>query len=288
MSSGVALKTKFLSGAASAALALGMSAPAYAQSRPEPTALPNWNGFYLGAHAGAAFGHGKSTTNSDCNAATSPPGYFCTTAGGTGNAAAVNAVGTGKISDTGFNGGFQAGYNWQANQAVFGVEFDIGMFGLKGTRQATGAFVETGGPGGAALAGIPFTVGSTFETNWLATYRGRLGWAQDNLLFYVTGGGAVTRLKNSLSFSDTFIAPPGAQASGSGSATKNGWVLGAGIEWMLSRNWTVKAEYLHVDFGSISSSGTITNASLPGYSQGISTSTKLDADIVRLGLNYKF
>jgi outer membrane immunogenic protein len=283
---GDALKTKLLSGVASAALVLGLSAPAYAQSRTTPAIAPNWSGFYLGAHAGAAFGHAKAATSSDCSLTGFPPAYYCSPTSGAGNAAAVNAAGTGKISDTAFNGGFQAGYNWQANQAVFGVEFDIGTFGLKGSRQGSGLYPVNSALG---LGGAAYTVGSTFETNWLATYRARLGWAQHNWLLYVTGGGAVTRLKNSLSFSDTFSAPPGASASGSASATKHGWVLGAGIEWMLTKNWTVKTEYLHVDFGHVTSAGTISNPGVgAGYAQGISTSTKLDADIVRLGLNYKF
>ncbi len=31
--------------------------------------------------------------------------------------------------------------------------------------------------------------------------------------------------------------------------TLTGWTLGAGIEYMLGTNWTIKVEYLHFDFG---------------------------------------
>lgn len=270
------MKSKLLSGAASAALMLGVGAPANAQSP-----AINWTGFYAGVHAGAAWGHANAATSNDCS---NPifPGYFCTPTAGGANAAAVNADGTGKMRGTGFNGGIQAGYNWQASQFVFGVEGDIGLFRLRGSRQGGGAYPEsvTVSPADSYL------VGSSFETDWLATYRGRLGWAVDNWLVYVTGGGAVTRLQTSLSFSDDNVG--GARANGSSSTTKNGWVLGGGIEWMLSQNWTVKAEYLHVDFGSVTAAASISMPGSPGYAQGISTSTKLDADIVRFGLNYKF
>lgn len=279
---GVALKSKLLSGAASAAVALGMSAPAYAQSRTTPAALPSWSGFYLGAHAGVAWGRADAATSSDCGTA-APLGYYCRGGAGGANATAVDASGSGKLSDTGFNGGFQAGYNWQASQFVFGVEADIGLFRLHGSRYGSGPYLV--GTGGVPVLGQSYVVGSSFETDWLATYRGRLGWANDNWLLYVTGGGAATRLQMTSSFADTL----GGGATGSASATKNGWVIGGGIEWMLSQNWTVKAEYLHVDFGGLSSSATITSSAYPGYAQGISTSTKkLNADIARFGLNYKF
>lgn len=276
---GVTLKSKLLSGAASAALMLSAGAPALAQS---PTI--NWTGFYTGVHAGAAWGHANAATSNDCSAPIIP-GYFCSPTAGAANAAAVSASGTGKMSETGFNGGFQAGYNWQASQFVFGVEGDIGFFRLNGSRQHGGAY-----PVGGFVVVSPadsYLMGSSFETDWLATYRGRLGWTVDNVLFYVTGGGASTRLQTSLSFSDNNFGG-GASANGSTSKIKNGWVVGGGIEWMMNQSWTVRAEYLHVDFGRVTTSTSITLGAGAGYSQGISTSTKFDADIVRLGLNYKF
>ena len=58
-------------------------------------------------------------------------------------------------------------------------------------------------------------------------------------------------------------------------------------EWALNRNWSVKAEYLFVKFGSINASGTVTGTAI-GYGSAISTSTDLTASIARAGVNYKF
>jgi len=68
---------------------------------------------------------------------------------------------------------------------------------------------------------------------------------------------------------------------------KLGWTAGGGLEWALTRNWSVKAEYLFVKFGSINASGTVIGTAA-GYGSAISTSTDLTANIARAGVNYKF
>ena len=68
-----------------------------------------------------------------------------------------------------------------------------------------------------------------------------------------------------------------------------GWAVGGGLEWMVSPHWTVKAEYLFVDFGKAATTGFIANPAIaPGYAQGLSTSSDLSASIARAGVNYKF
>jgi outer membrane immunogenic protein len=66
---------------------------------------------------------------------------------------------------SGFNGGAQAGYNWQMGNWVFGVEGDI---------EATAA-EDTFAPW-------------KFSNPWFGTLRGRAGYAISNVLFYGTGG----------------------------------------------------------------------------------------------------
>jgi outer membrane immunogenic protein len=57
-----------------------------------------------------------------------------------------------------------------------------------------------------------------------------------------------------------------------------GFAVGGGVEKMLSQNWSAKAEYLYLNFGS--------HTFLAGT--GFDTNIKLQDNIVRLGLNYKF
>jgi outer membrane immunogenic protein len=70
---------------------------------------------------------------------------------------------------------------------------------------------------------------------------------------------------------------------------KTGWTVGGGLEWMLATNWTLKAEYLYVDFRS---SFAVPTANIPApnliFSQTMLVDADLRAHIARVGLNYKF
>jgi outer membrane immunogenic protein len=137
-------------------------------------------------------------------------------------------------------------------------------------------------------AGSTFTVTSSVNTDWLLTARGRVGWAFDNVLAYATGGVAVTTIRASHTFADNFTASPGGAGAWNGSATKAGWTVGGGVEWAVARSWTVKVEYLYLNFGSVNAAGTIFNPNSAGYAQAIATSVDLTAHIARAGINFKF
>lgn len=257
----------------------------------QPVAVYNWTGFYLGANAGGAWGRSSVSTAVNCG---TPPGtgYFCDSAGtGAANAAVLDASGTGTINSSAFTGGIQAGYNYQWDRSVLGVEMDYDSFHLGGTRHGSGVF-PVAGPGAppALPAGTAYTIANSVDTDWLWTFRGRLGWlAQPNLLAYVTGGVALTRLAVSMNYSDNNggIGGP-ASGSGSAAATKTGWTIGGGLEWALNSHWSVKGEYLYLDFGSVTA-----NASVPAGAKAtaistMSTKADLTAQIARLGVNYKF
>jgi len=114
---------------------------------------------------------------------------------------------------SGFEGGVQAGYNWQsAGPWVFGVEGDI---------EATGA-ADTFAPW-------------KFSNPWFGTLRGRAGYALGNVLFYGTGGLAFGELRG-----QTF-------GGVTETHTNAGWTLGLGAEIGLAPNWSAKIEYLYVD-----------------------------------------
>lgn len=151
------------------------------------------------------------------------------------------------------NGGLvggTAGYNWQVGQAVFGLEGDGDWSGIKGS-------TTTGCP-----------LGCETRNNWLATARGRLGYAADRFMPYVTGGLAVGDIK---------AITPGVPGIDS---TRTGWTAGAGVEFAIAGPWTAKVEYLYVDLGSANC----------GLSCGGLPDDKVDlkSNIVRAGINYKF
>ena len=166
--------------------------------------------------------------------------------------------GTSVSSVDGFLAGGTVGANYQWGQFVLGVEGDGAWTNLDGTNATT-----CGGFGGCEV-----------RSTWLATARGRAGFAWDRILFYGTGGGAFGNVQG------------GSIGGPFDSGTQVGWTAGAGIEAALAPNWTAKVEYLYVNFGPVYAQGLIIEG--PGYANGISTSTDLTLQIVRAGVNYKF
>jgi len=102
-------------------------------------------------------------------------------------------------------------------------------------------------------------------------------------MLYATGGLALTNIRVGNSFTDVFLTTGASNSS----ATKAGWTVGGGAEWMLSRNWSVSAEYLYVNFDRVTTVATIVSLDATGTS-ALTTSVNLSANIVRLGLNYRF
>ena len=109
---------------------------------------------------------------------------------------------------------------------VYGLEGDFDWSNVKDTRR---------------LARRVVTCGTS--SNWLATFRGRVGYAFDRWLPYVTAGGAYGNVKATASV-------PILGLSASASSSQLGWTVGAGLEYAFLGNWTAKLEYLYVDLGS--------------------------------------
>jgi outer membrane immunogenic protein len=174
----------------------------------------------------------------------------------------------------------QGGYNWQIGALVAGLEVDFEYFGLRGS--------SSGGAVYPCCAPASIFITSSTKTDWLFTARPRIGYANNNWLFYATGGLAVTDLHGNFTFTDN--VGPGHTESGSVSSTKVGYAVGGGIEAGLWSRWTVKAEYLFVDFGRVSTtSNNLIDALAFAFPAQIFThSLDLKASIVRLGLNYHF
>jgi outer membrane immunogenic protein len=225
---------------ASVALA-AVSAPALAADLPsrkyEPAApvvyapVFTWTGFYVGLNAGVGFSQSNNTTVTDFGPVT--PGTYTYSQG----------------NNNGFVGGAQAGYNWQTGQFVFGVETDIQYADL-GNKHDFGGY---------------YYGGSSNNGNYFGTVRGRVGYAFDRALIYVTGG---------LAYGDI--------GGGIGnSSTKAGYTVGGGLEYAFTNNWTAKIEglYVNIDRG---------NAIYYGPTYTVHESKNTDFGVVRVGLNYKF
>ncbi len=142
----------------------------------------------------------------------------------------------GSLGVSGGFGGGQLGCNYQAGAAVFGIETDFQGAGMS----------KSFGPTAFAVPGV-ITFNGSDKLKWFGTLRGRLGYAADRVLLYVTGGLAYAN--NSFDF--TGIDAAGNSFTISNSTTKMGWVVGAGVEWAVAGSWTVKAEYQYLSFGSV-------------------------------------
>jgi outer membrane immunogenic protein len=139
------------------------------------------------------------------------------------------------------------GYNWQFGQTVVGLEGDLNWSDIHGS-------------GGCAF-------GCETRNNWFGTVRGRLGYAWDRFMPYVTGGLAFGNIQANPSVAFT-----------SNDVTNAGWAVGAGVEFALVQNWTAKVEYLHYDLGNLTCT---VCAPAP-------TTVDFSADVIRAGLNYRF
>lgn len=83
----------------------------------------------------------------------------------------------------------------------------------------------------------------SWRANVLATVVGRAGFAVQNNLFYIKGGYA--GVNNRLSVTDPVVTGTGGQTH-----WHNGWTVGAGWEYGVTRNWIVGLEYNYAAFGS--------------------------------------
>jgi outer membrane immunogenic protein len=237
---------------------------------PPPAPVYSWTGFYIGGNAGGAWERQSNSLSVDNQVLLPGGGFF---AGAV--VAGVNASGTQNLNSAGFTGGGQIGYNYQSGNVVWGVELDF-----ESLRQNANA-----GGGFSYITAGTYTLNLNASTNWLFTARPRVGWAIDRSLLYVTGGVAATKRNVTQSFFD-----PGAGGfaeTATFSKVQAGWTVGAGYEYALVNNWTIKGEYLFAGFGGGTASGLVGNG-IFGTAVLNNSVSNLKIQILRAGLNYKF
>jgi outer membrane immunogenic protein len=239
---------------------------------PPPVYVPpafTWSGIYIGLTAGYAQGFHNSYTDE---------GPFLDT----------NTSASYNRQSQGFIGGGTLGINWQVGSLVYGLETDFS--GLTNSKTEHRVF-DFGG-------GVPTNIvtdNNNARINFLGTVRGRLGLAVDRTLLYFTAGFAYAGVHNSNSFTGVF-GPPATgfsdveSASFSSGTTRVGWVVGTGLEYAITPNWTVKGEALYANLGASTSFERSFDSFTGGPFNLFPNTAHFDTGvaIIRAGVNYKF
>ena len=278
------MKTAWFCGRSAAAFAaLGISA-ALAADLPThkeppaplaPAAAPfSWTGFYIGVNAGALWG----TSSVDV---TGTPEFQALGPYG------IVPAGFGDNSQAGFIGGGQIGYNFQSGPWVVGVETDIDGTSLRRSGSFTGASLAVLNED---LPDSTLASSASSRLDWLGTARLRLGFTPtERVLLFATGGLAYG---GGSAFGSVVanIDPVDVNWYGSTSSTRVGWTVGAGVEYAITNNVTVKAEYLYYDLGrvDVAAYGSAGALDLTDANLYLTTKADINGSIARAGLNFKF
>ena len=233
-------------------------------------AQADFKGFYIGANGGTNLGRAQLDTTPSF----SPTGYFAQT-----STPAISAASNQNVDATRYTFGGQAGYNFQWDNFVVGVEADFERTPLSGSTTVTQVY--------PCCSPTTFTVNQTVESNWLFTARPRMGVVFGKLLAYGTVGYAATSVKYSALFTDTFAT---AHENAAFDQNKSGWVVGGGGEFQLSRHLFLRGEYLYAGFGAVTTSTNLTAFTPPiAFPSNVFTHTvDLRAQLARGGVNFRF
>ena len=231
------------------ALNFGVTDSAIAGTMGPDVTQKNWTGFYAGANGGAGLATAASSVNLN---------------------SISGAVGTGSLPTAshelnGFLAGGQAGYNYQRENLLIGLEGEGHWTNIQG------------------ITPCVQVLSCNANLRWTADASARLGVLPTNgLLVYVKGGVAWTGVDYKLSsiagiFGGTTVI------SSNLNTTKTGGLLGIGTEYLLAPHWTTKIEYNYADYGSPTNTFVITGAST---NINLPVSTKLQMHGIKVGVNY--
>jgi outer membrane immunogenic protein len=281
-------------------------APRYTKAPPVVVAVYDWTGFYIGGNVGYSWGRSSSSL-------------------ALLDAGTIVSAANAKFDMNGVIGGGQLGYNWQRDKWVFGLEADFQGSDQKGSTNLlcagnTTVFTNASPTFPASVVNSACSLGHVGDTgignvggqavsdtlyqklDWFGTFRGRVGstFIAPTFLAYVTGGLAYGDVKTTNTVSGTNVTNPAGNGVNGGtiltpvsafmssSSVRTGWTIGAGIEGVVSGNWTAKLEYLYIDLGNVSGSFITPVVGPSGGFLRSNYNSHITDNILRVGLNYRF
>jgi outer membrane immunogenic protein len=229
----------------------------------------NWTGFYIGGNLGYGWSHRD----------------FTNTLTGTLGSTQLSASNSSSDNGRGWLGGGQIGFNYQfLGNWIAGIEADVDAAHITSSTFA-------------CFTGFGTGVCGTRDTNVkdFGTVRVRLGYAFNNVLVYGTGGWAWEHATNTIQFTclgpgcpGTSAVPVTSPAPTSVDVNPNGWAAGGGVEWAFLPNWTLRAEYLHLQFDGLTEERSKTSSFVPSLFVISHVSSNASVDIGRMSVNYLF
>jgi outer membrane immunogenic protein len=178
-----------------------------------PAVYFTWTGLYLGGNLGYGWGSTSSKNGPGSN------GYD-------------GAYDSFVLHPYGLLGGAQIGYNWQTDTFLFGLEADAGYLGTNDAKRTSTGFADT-------------------DYGGYGTLTARIGYADSRWLLYTKGGLAFANITNQAG------AISGGAEDLTDKTTKDelqlGWTIGGGMEYAFRPDWSMKIEYLYMDFGDVNS-----------------------------------
>jgi opacity protein-like surface antigen len=216
-----------------------------------PAAVYTWTGWYVGGNIG---GGGATGAFGD-------PCVWCS---------------AGTVTNGFFTGGLQAGYNYQFGNGLVGVEADVNWNSINSK------FVMGGDDS------FPSAELVRLKADWSGTLRARGGLVMNNALLYVTGGAAWANVKQTGICANTSTCEG---ITANSSQTLWGAVVGAGVEYKVSPQWTVGGEFLHTMYQHSSASILNPNGTSfcgTSFAANCVVTGQLTTDVVRLRVNYLF
>jgi outer membrane immunogenic protein len=163
---------------------------------------------------------------------------------------------------TGGTVGGQIGYRWQQGPVVFGVEAQGNWADLTGNN-ASVAFLGDN---------------NSTKIDAFGLFTGQIGYAANNVLFYVKGGAAVTSNEYR-----ALVAGTNALAAVTGDDTRWGASVGVGLEYAFAPNWSFGVEYNHLFMQDRTYAFTTPGGVFFGNER-----ISQDVDLVTARVNYKF